>query len=116
MNDLQLVMETKACRDCHEVRPLSDFYHHAQTRDRLWAACKTYVKAYYAVYRQTPRGLAANRKRAATYTRRKNYGITNAAYQSMLAGQLGFCAICEQPETARTKARDGAKSLDGELV
>lgn len=111
MSDLQLVMETKACRDCHEVKSLGDFYYHAQTRDRLWATCKMCVNGRQAIYRKTPRGLIANRRRSATYQRRTRYGLTTDAYQSMLAGQLGLCASCEQPETSRTKTGDSVKSL-----
>jgi len=90
---------TKKCRNCLETKPVSEFYkNRAERADGLQTVCKSCTKATTYAYRVSTGGkvrVAALRFKHAL----KQYRITEAEYNAMLAAQNYVCAICEKPET-----------------
>jgi len=81
-------MQIKVCGTCREPKPVTDFYRIAKGVDYWRSDCKDCQKT----------------KRRLTYRAdllRREYGVTLAQYDEMLARQGGLCAICRKPETTR---------------
>ena len=115
----------KPCRICQELKPLSDFYKAAGTRDGYRGECKhcnlaqqherymadpsrakarvkrwqqqnaERVNAYQRTRRQEPE---VKRRNRAGHLRRK-FGMTLEGYEEILARQGGVCAVCSRPPT-----------------
>lgn len=96
----------KKCIKCQHIKPLDNFYTQKGMADGHLNKCKYCVKqATKAWQRANPEKLASNK--AATYRRKgrermrkwrreKQYGITEAAFNQMLAKQMGGCSICKK--------------------
>ncbi|MGQ5638807.1 endonuclease VII domain-containing protein [Streptomyces sp. EWL5.16] len=69
----------KFCRSCGEVKPHSEWHRNATASDGLATSCKACRAA---------KGRAGHLKR--------NYGLTEAERDAMIASQYGLCAICLQ--------------------
>ena len=85
----------RACNKCGDHKPLNDFARNAKAKDGLHPWCKP-CKASAA------RAWYANTKPARRVQHRSKhlesaYGITDAQYALMLAGQAGVCALCGRP-------------------
>lgn len=113
----------KACKVCHEVKPLDDFYRAKGMRDGHRNECKACFKERAAArYRADPepvkerarRWQRENHERHAEYMRayrasgrraevdrrshlKRTFGITPEDYDGMLAAQGGGCGICGKP-------------------
>lgn len=81
----------RECSKCGIVKPLTDYY--ASRPGRIRRECKPCHLAYRAAWR------AANR----TKVRLLYYGITDEHYAELLAAQGGVCAICKEPEIAKSR-------------
>jgi hypothetical protein len=46
-----MAAELKACKDCGQELPVSSFYHHPETRDRLFPICKSCHKEHTSQWR-----------------------------------------------------------------
>ncbi|MFD8010391.1 endonuclease VII domain-containing protein [Streptomyces sp. NPDC058955] len=69
----------KLCRQCGEIKPHDDWHRNATASDGLATCCKTCKKA---------QGRAGHLKR--------QYGITEAERDQMIAAQGGVCVICQE--------------------
>lgn len=99
----------KYCYKCGATKPATEFCRNASKRDGYSTECKVCSgKASRAWY-------LANKGRAHTLARKSQlkqlYGITEGAYQSMLRGQGGLCAICQGPETVYDPRMDTLRKL-----
>src|SRR5262245_20160466 len=93
----------KRCIRCGKSKPLGEFYvcwHKQMGKKRRLPRCKecerirmNAVKRILDPERQRRKGRQRNLGR---------YGLDEEGYQKMLAKQDGLCAICGQPESART--------------
>lgn len=93
----------KRCPGCESEKDSSLYYVDRASSDGLSCRCKSCIDAHQALKPKTPE---RNRIDARRWTLRTKFGLTEEAYASMLAGQLGLCAICGQPET--NNGRSGA--------
>lgn len=89
----------KVCRVCDQDVPLSDFYPHAGTKDRLHSECKACT-------------MTGNAERK-TYTMKRRsyhlmsrYGITLEQYEEILKAQNGVCAVCFRPPRGKLLSVD----------
>lgn len=138
MNDLTLnpIPDGKQCRKCGKVKPRSEFYAERRNDDGLSGRCSECARAYIRERRFPPREDGAKacndcgeRKHVSEFppdvhmrdglrsrcrsceswsTRLARYGLTRAAFDTMLEAQGGRCAICRtiSPPTGR-HSRDG---------
>lgn len=111
-------METKVCKKCSIVAPLSEFWITDKARGYRRATCKACDRAIAReYYRNTPnhayRVKKAAREREKKYprtpeqTRRYNmkcsYGITAEQYEKMVQAQADRCALCGTTEHGRAR-------------
>lgn len=104
---VQFVPLEKACKKCHVVKSIHEYYAHKATTDGHSGSCKTCentaTRAYYLKnqekYREQHRRYYNQNK--TTFTRlnreshfRRYFGITVDQYEAMLSAQGGVCAIC----------------------
>lgn len=112
----------KTCSRCKESKPTTCFYARSSAADKLQGHCKVCAAAAFKAYRLSNKGKfaiykynarpevkamradlqrkykaeeperVAARKRKAHL--KKEFGITSADYEDMLAAQNGVCAIC----------------------
>lgn len=108
----------KRCPKCGVVQPLRDGFHRNRRRkdgSAIW--CKACVSSYAREYNQRPEVVARNAELAlARYHRLEadeklriqkrryglgkhlqKYGLDVAAFEEMLEGQSGVCAMCGKP-------------------
>lgn len=86
----------KACAKCYTFQPLSHFYSHKTTKDRLFPHCKACAKAMDKKRSKTRDNYSDSR---ISSKMKSNYGITLEDYNKMLAMQSGVCMICGQEES-----------------
>ena len=67
----------KFCRSCNEIKPHAEWHRNATASDGLSTSCKACRAA---------KGRAGHLKR--------NYGMTEAERDEMVASQMGLCVIC----------------------
>lgn len=87
----------KGCRECGETKPLTDFYAHPKMADGRLSACKPCRIEYGRLRHERNKGCPVAKQRKRNDHRRarlRGYGLTEGAYQQMLAKQGGVCAIC----------------------
>lgn len=118
-------MDSKSCRICGELKPLTEFHRASGMRDGHRSECKPCYRAISAArYRANPEPAKERVKRwqrdnAARYQEnqrrwresgrkaeadrrshlRWKFGITPEQYDAMLAAQGGVCALCGRPPT-----------------
>ena len=90
-------MESKRCKRCGEVKPISDFGKNGSYKDGLQALCVICIRTRSKGYRDTPENRRKNRERSLRW----RFGITSGHYQWMLESQGGVCAICGKPPTGK---------------
>ena len=77
-----MVDSTRRCARCGSDKPVTDFYQETNRgRVRIRRSCKSCT-------------IAATR----AYNIRRNYDLTIDAYEAMVVGQGGVCAVCRRPE------------------
>ena len=97
----------KACIDCKDDKPLSDFHKDCHSKDGHRGRCKACQskksKDYYQKNKQAAKDRASewnrkNKVRRSEINRKNslmsNYGITVKDYNHMFKKQQGCCAIC----------------------
>lgn len=72
----------KRCKNCREVKPVSEFHRAKDTADRLQTWCKF-----------------CQNERTKEWQRSTRYGLKSGEYEQILAAQDGGCAICGGPPT-----------------
>jgi hypothetical protein len=85
------------CTDCKIDKPPTDFHLNRARKNGLSARCKT-CKKQYDNDRWTVDGLREKRKIEMRTRRLKGFGLTEEAYDSILAKQGSGCAICGAKE------------------
>lgn len=109
----------KLCFACQQVKPIEDFYKDCHKLDGYHNICKVCA---YARVRTIEQEIKADPQKAARrrsvkkayndkYGIRCYYGISREEYNLLLEIQGGVCAICNQPETARSEYTDRPKRL-----
>ena len=82
----------KVCGTCSTLRPLTEFYRRASSRDGRRGACIPCTRVAAARRHQATRDAARNRR----YVNR--YGITAADVDELRAEQRYRCAVCGRHE------------------
>ena len=91
----------KICTKCNIPKPLTAFHKNPKTKDGVNVRCKECYSAYYVQHRSRFKKYnASKRESMRIYHLKRNYGIDDAEYQSLLVKQNFCCAICAQPETS----------------
>mgnify|MGYP000629387153 CR=1 FL=1 len=92
----------KTCIDCKMLKPLSEYFKNASSKDGHIGTCK----ACKARQQRERRKAGKNPERYQKEAERRrndhlkaNYGIDSAEYLKLYAEQKGVCAICKQPES-----------------
>lgn len=78
----------KTCFRCGEEKSHADFYPNRDNTDGRASACRDCTLAYSKAWRER------NQEKRRSQQRWALYGLSEAAYDSMLANQGGACAIC----------------------
>ena len=81
----------KACADCGESKPITDYHKRVRSKDGVVTYCKPCA---ISRARKWYRSVGHTRRRKWTVER---YGISMDSYQSMIDRQRGLCAICFEP-------------------
>jgi len=97
----------KRCRDCGQVKAVDRFYRRRETAGTRKSDWLSYCKGCYKGRRYPRLRATANRR-----LQLQRYGLTLAAYEALLLGQAGLCAICRQTETATYRGRVKRLSVD----
>ena len=87
---------SRQCSRCKQRLPLDQFSMDPRLRDGLNSKCRECISATNKAYSATrkPQISAAHRRR--------KYGLSEDAYQAMIASQDDLCAICENPMRKKT--------------
>lgn len=90
--DLLGLIPTKVCRLCKSDKPVSEFYRHKDTKDRLRSECKNcWVKASL-IYRENNLTGLLHKQRIRHF--KNNYGLSLEDLERMKLQQNNKCAIC----------------------
>jgi Autographiviridae endonuclease VII len=97
-------ISSKLCSRCHQVKPLEAFIPLSKQQMARLPACSKMMGRTSECKECRNRAKRAARKSAAPGARKHEwlwlrYKMTLEAYQSLLEGQNGLCAICNKPET-----------------
>lgn len=127
-------MNTKMCFKCGEIKPLSEFYKHPETKDGHLGKCKDCTKLdvsgnyrsnhdHYVAYERERNAMPERRSKRLVYqnNKRKNqpekYRARNAVGNAVRNGRLVRqpCAICGDQNT-EAHHKDYSKPLDVEWL
>lgn len=101
----------KHCNDCATDKPLSEFYNDKSRKDGKSAYCGSCSNARsHAWKRDNPDKAYETQKRANDTRTAKQYGLTRAAYEALLASPCDICgaeATCVDHCHATGKVRGG---------
>jgi hypothetical protein len=81
----------KACRLCHESKPLAEFGKNPRRKSGIQNECRECMRTYQREWKR----VHADGNRDAKL--RKKYGLTLKQYKAMLADQDDKCLICGEP-------------------
>lgn len=95
----------KKCKICGEIKPASEYYAHATTKDRLHTYCKPCFRAYGAANKRERRSdpnfrqkekdvLSEWRKRNPSWKIRKELGVSVEEYWRLIESTDNKCPIC----------------------
>jgi hypothetical protein len=102
----------KICTKCGETKSKSLFPKAVANRGGLRPECKTcfnrYQRAVYAQHIEQQKARSHRRFASHPHERRartlqQKYGISPAYYAEMVQLQQGLCAVCRQPEQAKSQ-------------
>jgi hypothetical protein len=82
-------MITKVCSNCKNLKPITDFYKRANSRDGTQSSCKLCQKIHSSTYAKI------NKNKTRQWKLKSNYNLTPENYEQMLKAQNGRCAICQ---------------------
>lgn len=102
----------KYCSRCKETKPRSEFHFRVKTKNWLMSKCKVCANEINKEYKKrNPERIKEtkrkeyrkniNRYRENLY--KHKYGITLEQYNQMLKDQNNVCAICNKPESTKSK-------------
>jgi len=106
----KIVNGKKLCSKCGKIISIVNFDKSSKRHNKLQIWCRRCMlteknASYYAYRKDAVRALARE------YTLKSKYGLTLGAYDLMLKGQNGVCAICGKKETQRSNKKGGIDSL-----
>lgn len=101
---MNAVAVTKRCSRCKTDKPISDFGVNRAKAGGRALYCRPCARTL------TRESYRRNREAQLDYMRSRTFGISREQYDELLALQHGVCAICKQPETAKSRS-GGSKSL-----
>lgn len=103
-------METKRCRTCEEVKPVSAYYRNPVGFKGYRSDCRD---CWSTKRRMEYAAGTAGRSKDASYDQllRREYGITLADYNAKLRKQAHRCAICRRAETVRSRSTGEIRRL-----
>ncbi len=85
----------KACIDCKEMKPLTEYYHSKQNKSGYHGQCKSCLEIKAKIYR------ASNPEKVRQWSRTTSlwayYRLTLEEYDKLAAQQKGLCALCGNP-------------------
>ena len=84
-------IETKLCRMCNRCLPAGEFWRAVGRRDGLQKYCKRCLGAYNHAHKK------ADPKRVWAQGLRHRYGLTQEAFDALLAAQGNRCGVCGGP-------------------
>jgi hypothetical protein len=95
--------QTKLCRRCDKVKPLSDFGTHKRSKGGKRSCCKICARKWDEKYENNLRASGKHKMWRRRKRLRDHYGITLEEYEAIEKAHGGICAICGKPETTRDK-------------
>ena len=113
-------MESKVCKECKVDKPLSEYYTWPQDRTKYRGKCKACIAEYNKAYLNENHDVIrakqlvyneANRHRTRERGLQRNYGMTQADFDSMLEAQNGKCKICHR-SAEEAQCRHGVLHVD----
>src|SRR3990167_6296586 len=105
---------TKACRDCKQVSPVTNFRKNPNGRFGVASYCKPcQSKRSRAHYLANLEHHKATRRR---YGLKKRYGLSITRYNEMFVAQFGLCAICKEPSNTNVTAKPPRSTCDARIL
>jgi hypothetical protein len=100
-------VDTKKCKRCGEVKPITDFYLAAKGMPGR----RPYCKACHSVQRREAYAKAGGKDVPYAVVLQREYGLTLADYNAMLRKQAHRCSVCRRPESIKSKSTGQPRRL-----
>ncbi|MGE5829805.1 MAG: endonuclease domain-containing protein, partial [Micromonosporaceae bacterium] len=106
-------METKLCKTCGQVKPVTEFFASPRGMPGYRPGCKACRK----IQRREAYLRLGGKDVPYEQVLKREYGITLADYNKLLRSQAHRCAICRRPETVKSRSGEPRRlSVDHDHV